>query len=304
MKKMEQQTSPKSFFKKVTSSVYGPKYYQELLDQPLSYSIKYFLTFAFIFGVLLVVGFSLSSFPRINKTLNEAVRKAVNNYPQELVVTVKSGNVSTNVPEPFHVKTTILVDENDVDLNDHENLVTIDTKSEASADSLMKYNTSLLITKNYIVYQKSNGQIVTQSLEKVSNVVIDKAFLIQFVDKYSPYLKLLLPLMVIGLFIFIIFFVAFQFCYLFLAALLIWLIAHIKKVEMAYGKSYQLGLHLMTLPLLIISPFSFVNFPFAFTLLLIILAFINIRKKEELIIVQANFAQGTENQPGSAEGQV
>jgi hypothetical protein len=265
------------FLKKIKRSVYSPKYYQELLDQPLSYSIKYFLTFAFIFGVLLVVGFSLFSFPKINKTLNDAVRKAANNYPQELAVTVKSGNVSTNVSEPFHIKTAVLVDENDVDLNDHENLVTIDTKSEASADSLMKYDTSLLITKNYIVYQKSNGQIVTQSLEKVSDVVIDKAFLIQFVDKYSPYLKLLLPLMAIGLFIFIIFFVAFQFCYLFLAALLIWLIAHIKKVEMSYGKSYQLGLHLMTLPLLIISPFSFINFPFAFTLLLIILAFINIR---------------------------
>ncbi|MFZ2188909.1 MAG: DUF1189 family protein [Candidatus Moraniibacteriota bacterium] len=301
---MEQIVPSKNFFKKVVSSIYGPKYYQELLNQPLAYSIKYFLVFTSIFGVLFVVGFSLFSFPGIDKTLNDVVRKTVNSYPQELAVTVKGGNVSTNVPEPFYIKLPVLTDESDAQLSEHKNLITIDTKSEASADSLLKYDTALLVTKNYIVYQKSNGQIVTQPLEKVSDVVIDKAFLIQFVDKYSPYLKLLLPLMAIGLLIFIIFFIAFQFCYLFLAALLIWLIAHIKKVEMSYGKSYQLGLHLMTLPLLIISPFSFINFPFAFTLLLLILAFINIRKKEELIVVQVDLAQGTENQPSSAEGQV
>ena len=93
------------FLKKVKRSVYSPKYYQELLDQPLSYSIKYFLAFVFIFGVLLVVGFSLFSFPKINKTLNDAVRKAANNYPQELAVTVKSGNVSTNVSTKPNVST-------------------------------------------------------------------------------------------------------------------------------------------------------------------------------------------------------
>lgn len=272
------------FLRKIGNSIYDPAYYQELLEKPFSYSVKYFAGFFAIFALLLIVGFSLFYFPRIEVALNDGVRMVVDSYPEELVVTMKNGALSTNAQEPYFVKFPATMDENKSQADTFKNLITIDTKSEASVDNLSKYETMVLVTKNYIIYQKDNGQIVTQPLENISDVVIDKAFVNQFVEKYSPWLKLLFPFFVIGLFIFVIFLLIFRLCYLFLAALLIWLVAYIKKVEISYGKSYQLGLHLMTLPLIIISPFTFINFPFAFSLLLLILAFVNIKKKEPVIV--------------------
>ncbi|MFA5962358.1 MAG: DUF1189 family protein [Parcubacteria group bacterium] len=280
---MEQQAQPVGFFKKVGKSIYGPEYYQELIEKPFSYSVKYFALFSLIAVVVLVAGFSLFSFPKINKVLNDAVHTAVESYPQELVVTFKNGNVSINADEPYFLKLPDSMKEDTDRSRKLENLITIDTKSEASADNLSKYKTAILVTKNYLVYQESNGKITTQSLEKMPDMVIDKISVTSFVDKYSPYLKLLFPLFVVGFFIFAIFFIMFRLCYLLLAALLIWLVAHAKNVEIGYGKSYQLGLHLMTLPLLIISPFALINFPIAFTLLLVILAFVNIKKKETVV---------------------
>jgi hypothetical protein len=217
----------------------------------------------------------------MNTALNAGVRMAVDNYPQDLVVTVKSGNISINKEEPYFVKLPDLMNDGNRQSNKIENLIAVDTKSEASADNLKKYNTVALVTKNYIVYQKDDGQISIQSLENISDMVVDKIAVTNFVEKYSPYLKLLYPFFIIVFFIFFVLLILFRLCYLFLAALLIWLIAHIKNVEISYGKSYQLGLHLITLPLLLFSPFfHLVYFPFNFTLLLVILAFVNIRKKD------------------------
>jgi hypothetical protein len=111
------------------------------------------------------------------------------------------------------------------------------------------------------------------------DTVINKTTVTQFSNKYSPYLKLLIPIMVGIVIIYSFFVVIFRSIYLLIAALLIWLIASVKKADIGYGKSYQLGMHLMTLPLLLVSLTS-LNFPLSFTTLLLVLAAINIQKSE------------------------
>jgi hypothetical protein len=283
------------FIKKVIGSVYGPEHYQELIEQPFSYSVKYFVRFSAILGLLFIIGFSIFYFPKMKAVLNDGVRIVADSYPQELIVTIKGGNISTNVEDPYYIKLPASIDKNNNQAGKYENLITIDTKSEASVDNLLKHKTAILITKSYIVNRKSNGQIVIQSLEKVADIVIDKASVASFLEKLSPYLKLMYLFFVVVFFVFFVVFILFRLCYLFLAALFIWLIANIKNVKISYGKSYQLGLHLMTLPLIVVYPFGFIKFPLAFSLLLMVLAFVNIKKKEvEVEVAQPEAIQESE----------
>jgi hypothetical protein len=266
---------------KIKNSIYGPEYYQELVKQPFSYSLKYLFLFTLIFSLLLVIKFSIFSLPKLYSALNSIGPTIIASYPQDLEVSVKGGNVSTNANEPYFFKVPSSWEQNNKQGTYPKNLVTIDTKADPSVENLKKYETFALITKNYFIYQDNEGKITTESLEKMPDTMINKSTVAQFSNKYSPYLNLLIPVVIVIIFIYSFFIVIFRSIYLLLAALFIWLIASIKKADIGYGKSYQLGMHLMTLPLLLISLTS-INFPLSFTTLLLVLAAINIQKNEPI----------------------
>lgn len=264
----------------IKNSVYNPEYYRELLSQPASYSVKYLFKLSLIFALLFVIGISAFFLPKMISMINSVGPGIINNYPNELEISVKEGNVSTNVQEPYFIKTPDSWKNGEKKEKTPENLVVIDTKSEPSADNLKKYATLLLVTKNYVIYHDNNGKITAETLEKMPNMIINKDSVTQFSKKYSPYLNLFIPFIILILFVFSFFIVAFRMIYLLIVALFIWLIARIKKVDIGYGKSYQLGIHLMTAPLLTVSLFS-ISFPLSFTTLLLILAAVNINRKKE-----------------------
>ena len=265
------------FLKNVKNSIYNPKYYQELLNRPFSYSVKYFFKFSLVFSLLFVLIFSTFIFPKINRELKNFITESVNNYPDELEVSVKNGSVSTNVEEPYFIKTpSSWKGEQQEGVNNFENLIVIDTKSEPDVGNLEKYNTASLITEKYIVYEAEDGKITIQPLEKFPNMVINEKNVNSFIERYSPYLKFIYIPLVFAFFIFAVFFLIFRLIYLFFAALFIWLIASIKGVKINYSKAYQMGMHLMTLPLILISLTS-IKFPFAFTVVLLIAAAVNIK---------------------------
>jgi len=271
--------------KQLRDSIYSPKYYRELLNQPLSYSIKYVFKLAFIFALLMVVKFSAVSLPEMISVINSIGPGVINSYPQELEISVKKGNVFTNVEEPYSIITPNSWNNGKNKEKIPENLITIDTKSDPNPDNLKKYDTLVLITEKYLVYRDDTGKITTESLENMPDMVINKDSVSQFSQKYSPYLNLLIPLVILVLFVFAFFVVIFRMVYLLIAALFIWLIARVKKVDLGYSKSYQLGMHLMTAPLLITSLFT-INFPLIFTTLLLILAAVNISTEKEIMIVK------------------
>ncbi len=265
------------FLRNIKNSVYNPKYYQELLSRPFSYSVKYFFKFALVFSVLFVLSFSVFIFPKVNRELKAFIVESVNDYPDELEVSMKNGSVSTNVEEPYYIKVpSSWKGGQQQSVNNFENLIVIDTKNEPDLSNLEKYNAALLITEKYIIYKEENGKNTIQSLEGFPDVVINKENVSSFIEKYSPYLKFIYIPLVFAFFVVSLFFLIFRLIYLFFAALLIWLVASIRGVKIDYWKAYQIGLHLMTLPLILISLTS-IKFPFAFTVVLLIAAAVNIK---------------------------
>jgi hypothetical protein len=84
----------------------------------------------------------------------------------------------------------------------------------------------------------------------------------------------------------IVIFLLFKMVYLFFGALLIWIVTKVKNIDISYGKSYQLGLHLIALPTIIwLIPLGDWKFRFLFSIVVVVLAAINL-KKEELSSIQ------------------
>jgi len=272
------------FLKNIKNSIYNPEYYGNVLNKPFSYSLKYFLLFSFIIALLLTVHSSFSALPKIKSFLDIAGKKAVQYYPDELQITIKDGKASTNVNEPYFIKTP-----EDIKINNIENLVVIDTKNVFSVAEFENYKTLLLLTNDSLIYREQNNNKMTiQSLSQIPNYTLNKQVLLSLFNKISPYLKSAYPLFIIAMLLFFFSVLTFRLLYLLFAALLIWIIAKIKKIDIGYSKSYQLGLHLMTLAI-IITQLMFlilprVHIPFLFTIITLLMAIINLKAVSQPVV--------------------
>ena len=265
------------FFKNIKNSIYNPEYYSNLLNKPFSYSLKYFLLLSFVVSLLLTIVFSFSTLPKIKSFLDIAGKKAIQYYPDELQITINNGKASTNVNEPYFIKTP-----EDLKIKNIDNLVVIDTKNNFSLTEFENYKTLLLLTNNSLIYrEKNNTKITIQSLKQIPNYTLNKPALLSFFNKVSPYLKLVYPFFIILMLLFFFSALTLRLFYLLVAALLIWIVAKIKKINIGYSKSYQLGMHLMTLAIIITQLVSLtlprVHIPFLFTAITLLAAIINLK---------------------------
>jgi hypothetical protein len=128
-----------------------------------------------------------------------------------------------------------------------ENLLVIDTRfDEATLEEFKSYNTIMLLNRKTLMYYDEN-QVAIQSLAGIPNFKLDKGVISSLLAKIVPYFRLVGPVFIVfvfgGYFAFV--FLGRMF-YLIFAALLIWVIVKVKKVNIGYEKAYQLGLHLLT----------------------------------------------------------
>ncbi len=290
------------FLENVKNSIYGPEFYKKLQSKPLSFSFKYFYALASVLAVILTAQLSFQLIPNIARVLAGIGPGIVNNYPSELVITIKNGQASSNVAEPYFIKTPASIaggnskNEPAVTINGlqpssssssvPENLIVIDTKNQFSEADFDKYNTFAVLTKTSLASRKDNGKIEIQSLSKIPDWTVNQASIASFVGKIQPFIKFIAPILVLAFFIGFMISFSFELLYLLFAALLIWVVAKIKKFPIGYKKSYQAGLHIMTLPLLVGVVSTILNIhitdaiPFFTTITVIIFAIINFEPRK------------------------
>lgn len=275
------------FFKNIQRSIYDPEFYRGLLAKPFSYSLKYFVLFCLLITLVATIYLSFSLLPRVSNFLENINPTVLNYFPDDLEIVIKDGVASTNVPEPYFLKLPFGVPE-DIEMRPDihgygiENLLVIDTRSdEATLEEFKSYNTLVLLNRKTLMHYDEN-QVAIQSLADMPDFKLDKGVISSLLAKIVPYFRLVGPLFIIFVFVgyFAFVFVG-KMLYLLFAALLIWLIAKVKKVDIGYKKSYQLGLHLLTASILYQVIFGLIlnisKIPFLFVGLIIILAIINLR---------------------------
>lgn len=275
------------FLDNIKSSIYNPSYYKEILNKPFSYSLRYFLSLAVLIAVVSTLVFSFSVLPKFNKIVNEIIPKALNYYPDNLEVTVKNGKVSTNVTEPYFIKLPADLKNSDQGagieppIEKMDNFLVIDTASPVTLDLFKSYKTFVLLSRDSIAYDDS-GAMKIQPLDQSINGVVTKAKFTEILNQYMPYLKISSFILAPIMFIFLFFgFIVGNLIYLIFGAFVIWIAAKLMKQNLEYGKSYQFGLHAITLGVILeATVFWFypdLEFPFFFTILMIMIVWINLK---------------------------
>jgi len=286
------------FFSDVKNSIYNPQYYQGLISKPFSYSLKYFFVVIILLSALATVFFSFNVIPGIASGIVAVKSNILQYYPDNLEISIKGGKVSTNAQEPYIIKAAAGND-TQKEISSFKNVLVIDTKTDFSLSQFKNYKTYALLGREDFAYYEKDNEIKIISLAGMPDFTLNKDKILSFFSKVEPWLPLLYhPACILFFFggIFLGMCLGYL-IYLLLAALLIWLVAKIKKLGIGYKKSYQLGLHLLTVPLAVnflvytvLGAFvpNLFHVPFMFTVILLVMAFINFKNKLAPVAGSAN----------------
>jgi len=269
------------FFKDIKDSIYNPIFYHGVIATPFSSSLKYFLFFILFFTLLTTVILSFTTIPKIKFSIDTITKEILRYYSDELEIIIKNGKVSTNVQEPYFIKTSSNLENSLI-----ENILVINTKDSFSLENFKNYNTACLLTEESLICYDNNQTIKIYPLTNISDFKLNKSVISSFLIKVQPFFKLFYPIFILAFFVVIFIVLLWRMVYLLFGAFLIWLVAKVRKVDIGYKKSYQLGLHLMTvsffidflinvLKLLGIS----LNIPYLFTIVLVVMAVLNLKTK-------------------------
>ncbi len=273
-----------NFFKKVRASFYSPSFYQEIMHQSFWKAFRYYLFLSLVLTLIGVISLLQTIGQKIPSTVQSVVTQAVDFYPQELVINITDGQVSTNVEEPYFVS----LPASEYKAGQPNNLVVIDTKTPFSSTQFNQYQTIAWLTKDGLFYLNSDkGEIRGMDLSKVNDFTINKNLVQELSSKFSPWLKLLGPILLFfaGLGLYLSF--SFRLIYLLLFTLIVWVTMIIVKRRLSYPQLYKVGLYALT-PGLILDQLiglsqsftRFQGFPFMFTLVTLVVVFLNLSKSK------------------------
>ena len=266
------------FFKNIKNSIYNSSYYNSVIANPFASSLKYFLLFILLLSLLTTIILSFTAIPKIKSSIDTVSKEILRYYPDELEIVIKEGKVSTNVQEPYFIKTSV---------SGLENILVIDTKALFSLENFRDYKTACLLTEESLACYDQNQTIKIIPLTNISDFKLNKSIVSSFLTKIQPFFKLFYPFLILVFFMVIFIASLWRMIYLFFGALLILLVAKVKKVDIGYKKSYQIGLYLMTAPFLINFLIKYVleplgvplNIPYLFTIVLVVMTILNLKTK-------------------------
>ena len=266
----------------IQKSIYGPVYYQELLTRPLSFSWKYFSAFALLVALFLTVVFSVPLVPKIIEATHTFPPAFFAYYPDELEVRIEKGVASTNVAEPYFLPIPPTLKKEMGADDAFQSFVVIDTKTQFSMEEWNAYKTFVWIGKEQVALVDDEGGVSIESFGKGMNLVVNEGVLKWLEDTLQPLYKFAAQIVVLGLFLGLLVGLGVNFLYLILGAALIFLLGRLMKQRWSYGASYRIGLHAITLPLLLDTLLSSVNLDsftpnFLFTAVMLTVVYVNFK---------------------------
>lgn len=284
-----------NIFLQIKNSIYNKEYYKNtVLNESLKQSIKYILKLSVILVLVLLIIFSFK-IPGLITQGEKLVSTMARDFPEDLIISIKAGEVSINQPEPYvFAMPDYLQDDETIELESNElNLLVINTTEDYSIDKFNEYQTVFLLAKKEIVAKKADNNLEVFSLSQTKDVDIDKNWILQkeslFINKFLPWATALaIP------FLFLAIFVGFSIMALVSAlwyALIVLIIFKFKKIDLSYKKCYLVALHASTIILILFLLNAYIPFLssiYVKTFLLIVIVLLNFQdeqgpKREELV---------------------
>jgi len=233
----------RTIFETFKRSIYDPAFYQNVGDKTLSSVFWYYMKFSLVLSVAMTVVLGAFLVPQGVIFLEDRAPEVVKNYfPTELTISIKKGEVSVNVPEPYIVSgkdaTLAMLKEQGL-----LNMLIVDTKNDFDKKKFEDYKTFALLTKNEIVTQSSKGQITIKELRGFPDSNISQEWLLSLIEKMNDNLWYIV---ILGLILTFLAILLGYFAYLLLLlffALIPLLIAYLKKTPISYSTAYKMSLY-------------------------------------------------------------
>ncbi|OGC58613.1 hypothetical protein A2380_02845 [candidate division WWE3 bacterium RIFOXYB1_FULL_43_24] len=247
----------KAFFYVAYRSVVSPKYYSEILKTPLEFSLKYYAVLVLIAALITSIGTYFIEAPKIKETFQNALSEAENVYPDDMVFTIKAGEWEINKPEPLVIPFPGTYEAEDKEKLP-ENLVVLD--KNGTVEDLEKYNTAILMNQKNMLVKKA-GEPGVYPLKDIPDTTLDKGNVVGAIGNVRKISGWLLPLILIvpvfaGL---LVYYAIFRGLYLVIIGGSLFLLGKALKTDVPYKNAFRIGLHAMTLPVLIDTLTSLIN---------------------------------------------
>lgn len=267
----------------IKASIYSPEFYRELRGKRVGFSLKYFYSLVLPLALILTAVFALQVVPKFFSFLHELRPALAEIYPADLVIKIQNGQASVNQPQPYFIPLPGFLKNNIGESQKAENLLVVDTKTPFSIQQLRDYKALAWLSADSIYFFKDNQGAQVEPLSRFPDGTLDKELALSLADQAANLSRWVIPFIVLAILLFmflgLIFGVSLNLLYLFLAALLIWLISFIKHDNLGYWGSYRLGIHLMTLGVFFEAFSLLVRLPqppFVFTAILLVMAWLNL----------------------------
>jgi hypothetical protein len=277
------------FYKSISSS----SYYNDVVKVELKFSLKYFAVLALLASAIAFPRIAIPITTDLKDGITTFKQTLINAYPEDLVVTVKEGELSINQPEPYIFKMPERASDEVAAESTEEvptNLLVIDT--DGTLNDLETHETLILINKTNVLVRGTN-KIEVYPLKDYPDGEITKENAQAFVDEIGPFLKAL-PYIVLAFALLgtIIYYFGLRLIYLAFVALVLMIIGSLRGMKLKYSKYYQIGIHAISLPLLIevlAGAFNFpINYPYWFLALTIIISLLAILRIDKSDVDDAN----------------
>jgi hypothetical protein len=254
----------KNFFLKIRDSVIKPESYSERLKEPFGKGLAYmYWLFVCVSLVSAVTGaaFVFAARDEIREFAAGAQSELAIAYPEELVLTISGGLLSTNVEEPYVIDPAFFqnIKKDDAENEIPTHMITIDTNG--SPDDYESYDTGILFTRESAVFPDEDAglRIVPYTeFESEEPIVINKENYDKVVEVVSPYIAMvpgfidaaMIAMILLWPFIGGFFGWALTLLWLFFGTALVWILSGIMRKNLGYAQLYKLGLYGITIPLI------------------------------------------------------
>ncbi|MDD5083429.1 MAG: DUF1189 family protein [Candidatus Moranbacteria bacterium] len=302
------------FFQMVKDSIYNPRFYRDIAGQSASVSVKYFAKLVLVVSCIIAIiplvgGIGLLTWKQAS--VENFRSEIIATFPAELSVRIKNGEISTNVQEPY----AIAMPENlkreirrEKDIPPVEQLLVIDTTKPIQMSDFETHQTLVMVGKNQVgIFNPGRGKVEVQNIQAFNiDYTLDRSSFTGLVDMAWKMLRIagVVVLILLPFVLFVALFIGYG-IYLVFGALVVWLAANVTGKILTYGQAYRLGLHLVTLPLLVsfVVP-SLFGVPFLFSIVFFIMAYINFKQPAMKIDAAEAHAAPHAGPEASASGEV
>lgn len=268
------------FIKSLTEETY----YKDIIKMNLGFSIKYIFVIALFATAITIPRIAKPLLTNFKDLLNNVSSELLNYYPDDLVITIKDGEMSINQPEPYYFEIPSELEDYSMENDEYpEYLAVFD--SEGTLDDLENYKTVMLMNKKNILIKENNSIEVypikdAPDTEVTEEKVAEAVRALEKVIRTLPYIVLSLVIIIA-----LVYYFGFRLLYLFPVAFVLMMIGKTKNQTYEFKQYYMIAIHAMTMPLIFEVLASIVglniNLPFWFMLLNLLVGFFAVSKLDE-----------------------